>query len=155
MLESNASIPSVFGPHRKERYPYSDCKISASFIFCGLCLTMLDSVVHLSNYLLMNLSDDLKIQIKSVNFIEQANTLLLWFNFVDSILKTHLFQSYCVSFYGGVLDISVRGKLKLLKYTITVCGTFGYSLMYHILLFIWLLSLRVCIICCAIDFLSL
>ena len=73
---------------------------SASFIFCGQRLTMLDSVVHLGNYQTMNLSDDLDIQMKSMDVIKQANTVLLRFN---SILKTHLFQSYCLSFYGGAL----------------------------------------------------
>ena len=72
---------------------------SASFIFCGQRLTMLDSVVHLGNYLTMNLSDDLDIQMKSMDFIKQANTVLLRFNFADSILKTSL----CLSFYGGAL----------------------------------------------------
>ena len=64
---------------------------------------MLDSVVHLGNYLMMNLSDDLDIQMKSMDVIKQAKTALLRFNFVDSILKTRLFQSYCLSFYGGAL----------------------------------------------------
>ena len=64
---------------------------------------MLDSVVHLGNYQTMNLSDDLDIQMKSMDVIKQPKTALLRFNFVDSILKTRLFQSYCLSFYGGAL----------------------------------------------------
>ena len=56
-----------------------------------IVLYMLDSVVHLGNYLTMNLSDYLDIQMKSMDFIKQANTVLLRFNFADSTLKTRLF----------------------------------------------------------------
>ena len=90
---------------------------------------------------------------RSIDLIKQANTVLLRFNFADSMLKTCLFQSYCLSFYHGALWHLSSGKLKLLKsLTITVCIKFGHFPMYYILLlFIWLLSLRVCIICCIID----
>ena len=53
-----------------------------------------DSVIHLGNYLMMNLSVDLDIQMKTMDFINQANTVLSRFNLADSVLKTHLFQSY-------------------------------------------------------------
>ena len=36
-----------------------NCSCSDTFIFCGQCLAMLDSVVHLGSYLTVNLSDDL------------------------------------------------------------------------------------------------
>ena len=44
---------------------------SVSFIFCGQCLTMLNSVVHLGNYLLMNLANDLDNQMKSMDFLNR------------------------------------------------------------------------------------
>ena len=47
---------------------------------------MLDSVIHLGNYLMMNLSVDLDIQTKTMDFINQANTVLSRFNLVDSVL---------------------------------------------------------------------
>ena len=64
---------------------------------------MLNSVVHLGNYLLMNLANDLDNQMKSMDFFKQAYTVLLKFNFTDSKLKTCLVQAYCLSFYGKVL----------------------------------------------------
>ena len=93
----------------------STMNFPCSYIFCGQRLTMLDSVVHLGNYLMMNLSDDLDIQMKSMDFIKQANTVFLRFNFPDSVLKKHLFQSYCLSFYGGALwHLSLR-QIKALE----------------------------------------
>ena len=45
-----------------------------------------------------------------MDFIKQANTVLMRFNFADSILKTRLFQSYSLSFYGGLCGISVQAN---------------------------------------------
>ena len=51
----------------------------------------------------------------SMDFIKQASSELLRFNFADSILKTCLFQSYCLGFYGGVLwHLSLR-QIKALE----------------------------------------
>ena len=106
---------------------------SMSFIFCGQRLTMLDSVVHLGNYLSMNLSDDLDIQMKSMDFIKQANTELLRFNFADSILKTCLFQSYCLGFYGGVLWHLSSRQIKALEvsYNNILCRIWSLPCVSH------------------------
>ena len=79
---------------------------------------------------------------KSMDFIKQANSVLLRFNFADSILKTHLFSHTVSVSTVGLCGVSVRAKLKLLKsLTITFCVEFGHFPMYHILLlFIWLLA---------------
>ena len=75
----------------------------------------LDSVIHLGNYLMMNLSVDLDIQMKTMEFINQANTVLSRFNLGDSVLKTHLFQSYRLSFYGGSLLCLSSSQIKALE----------------------------------------
>ena len=111
---------------------------------------MLDSVIHVSNYLMMNLSVDLDNQMKIMDFINQANTVLSRFNLADSVLKTLCFSHTVSVSIVDLCCVSVQAKLKLLKsLTITFCIKFGHFLVYHILLlFIWLLSSRVCIICC-------
>ena len=88
---------------------------------------------------------------ETMDFIEQANTVLPRFNFVDSIF--YFSHTASVSMVG-LCGVSVRGKLKILKsLTITFCIEFGHFPVYHILLlFILLLSLIVCIIYCTIDF---
>ena len=74
---------------------------------------MLDSVIHLGNYLMMNLSVDLDIQ--TMDFINQANTVLLRFKLGDSVLKTHFIQSYRLSFYGGSLWCLSSSQIKALE----------------------------------------
>ena len=76
---------------------------------------MLDSVIHLDNYLMMNLSVDLDIQMKTMDFIKQANSVISRFNLADSVLKTHLFQSYHLSFYGGALLCLSSSQIKALE----------------------------------------
>ena len=67
-----------------------------------------------------------------MDFIKQANTVLQRFNFADSILKTRLFQSYCLSFFGGALWHLSSSKLKLLTSLTTIfCVKFGHSLVSH------------------------
>ena len=121
-----------------------------SSIFCGQCLTMLNSVVHLGNYLLMNLANDLDNQMKSIDFLNR-HTLYFWGS-ISQIVNWKLvyFRHTASVSMAGFCSVSVQGKLKLLKsLTIMICIKFGHSLMYHILLlFIWCLSLRMCIICC-------
>ena len=110
-------------------------------------------MIHLGNYLMMNLSVDLGIQMKTMDFINQANTVLLRFNLGDSVLKTHFFQSYHLSFYGGSLLCLSSSQIKALEVSYNyILHRIWSLLVYHILLlFIWLLSSRVCIICCIID----
>ena len=76
---------------------------------------MLDSVVHLGSYLTVNLSDDLDIRIKTMDFIRQANAVLLRFHFADRALKTHLFRSYCLGLYGGALWNLSSGPVQALE----------------------------------------
>ena len=64
-----------------------NCSCSDTFIFCGRRLAMLDSVVHLGSYLTVNLLDDLDIRMKTMDFIRQANAVLLRFHFADRALK--------------------------------------------------------------------
>ena len=72
-------------------------------------------MIHLGNYLMMNLSVDLDIQMNTMDFINQANTILSRFNLADSVLKTLLFQSYRLSFYGGSLLCLSSSQIKALE----------------------------------------
>ena len=92
-----------------------NCSCSDTFIFCGRRLAMLDSVVHLGSYLTVNLSDDLDIRMKTMDFIRQANAVLLRFHFADRALKTHLFRSYCLGLYGGALWNLSSGPVRALE----------------------------------------
>ena len=64
---------------------------------------------------------------------------------MDSILKTRLFQSYCLGFCGEVLLHLSSRQIKALEVSYdNIIAAFGHSLMYHILLLLtWLLSLSV------------
>ena len=71
---------------------------------CGQCLPMVDSVVHLGNTLQCDLSDKLDIHlIKSMAFIQQANTVPFQFKWRDPETKMKLFNAYCLSLYGCAL----------------------------------------------------
>ena len=50
-----------------------------------------------------------------MSLYKQANTVLLRFNFADSIFKTRLFQFYCLSFYGGALWRLSSRQIKALE----------------------------------------
>ena len=50
-----------------------------------------------------------------MDFINQANTVLSRFNLADSVLKTHLFQSYRLSFYGGSLLCLSSSQIEALE----------------------------------------
>ena len=130
-------------------YSFQPCQNSANTVWfnCELPIqhdlyflwSTLDSVIHLGNYLMTNLSVDLDIQMKTMDLINQGNTVLSRFNLADSVLKTHLLQSYSLSFYGEALLCLSSSQVKALE----VCynSVFGHFLVHHILLlFIWLLS---------------
>ena len=60
-------------------------------------------VSHLGHLLSYNLNDNVDIirVIKDIN--RKANSILCTFSFVNPIIKTFLFKSYCLSLYGSVL----------------------------------------------------
>ena len=70
------------------------------FSLCGQHLPLVDSVVHLGNTLQHDLSDQLDIQLKSMTFIRQANSVLFQFKGCDPGTKMKLFNAYCLSLYG-------------------------------------------------------
>ena len=74
--------------------------IHTSLSLCGHLLPLSDSVVHLGNTLHYNLSDKPGIQLKTMTFIRQANSVLFRFRGCDPLTKMKLFTAYCLSFYG-------------------------------------------------------
>ena len=72
----------------------------SQFWFCGQILSLVDSVLHLGNTLRYDLSDKLDIQLKTMTFIRQANSVLFCFKAIDPPTKMRLFHAYCLALYG-------------------------------------------------------
>ena len=85
-----------FGPQQS-----SIC--SATIKFCGVRLPFANVVSHLGHYLSYDLSDNFDISMKTRDLVKKANLLLYTFSAADPVVKTHLFQSYCLSLYGCTL----------------------------------------------------
>ena len=74
------------------------------FTLCGQCLPLVASVVHLGNTLQYDHEHDkLDIQLKSMTFIHQANSVLFQFNGCDPATKMTLFKAafHCMAAHCG------------------------------------------------------
>ena len=72
-------------------------------IFGGVPLSFKDTVFHLGHILSRDLSDSADIIRATWDMVCKANCLLKTFSCADSLVKTHLFHSFCLSLYGTPL----------------------------------------------------
>ena len=68
-----------------------------------MCQYFLRIVFHLGHILSHDLSDSADITRATRDMICKANCLLTTFSCADSLVKTHLFRSFCLSLYGAPL----------------------------------------------------
>ena len=95
-----------FNPTKTQLIKFSFLKSSpaeAPFVFCGVSLTLLPSVLHLGNKLSHNLQDDEDVMLKCRQMTKAANGLFATFGRIDPSVLTFLFESYCLSLYGACL----------------------------------------------------
>ena len=85
-----------FGSQQSSIYP-------AIIKFYGVYLLFVNVVLHLGHYLSYDLFDSVDIPTKTRDLVKKANLMLYTFSAADPVVKTHLFQSYCLSLYGCTL----------------------------------------------------
>ena len=87
----------------------------ASFFFNGLELNLGHSDKHLGHLLSFNLSDtDDIVRVKN-DLIRKANCMLHSFSPCNPLVKTKLFDSFCLSLYGSALWFSSSPELRSLE----------------------------------------
>ena len=87
----------------KSPYYYIVHRVLMALSF-GFVDKLVDSVLHLGNTLQYDLSGKLDIQLKTVTFICQANSVLFRFKAIDPPTKMRLFHAYyCLALYGSSL----------------------------------------------------
>ena len=91
------------------------------FIFCGLVLQVVTSVIHLGNKLTYNLSDDDDVLLKTRHLSRAANSLFATFGNIGPIPLTYLFRSHCLSLYGCELWKLSCPSLRTLEVTFNKC----------------------------------
>ena len=80
------------------------CLYILQTIFCifyvgGKPIEYVDSFSHLGHIITSHLSDTADINNRRNNFVGQVNSVLCFFNNLNSSIKYKLFQSYCMSVY--------------------------------------------------------
>ena len=103
-----------FNPNKTQLICFRGTAVSdrTRFSLCGLCIPLVDSVVHLGNTLQHDLSDKLDIQLKSMAFIRQANSVLFQFKGCDPATKMKLFTAiafHCMAAHctcGGLMPLT-------------------------------------------------
>lgn len=87
----------------------------ASFFFNGLELNLGHSAKHLGHLLSFNLSDtDDIVRVKN-DLVRKANCMLHSFSPCNPLVKTKLFDSFCLSLYGSALWFSSSPELRSLE----------------------------------------
>ena len=84
-------------------------------IFGGVPLSFKDTVFHLGHVLSRDLSDSADVIRATQDMARKANCLLTTFSCADSLVKTHLFHSFCLSLYGVPLWRLTSKALKALE----------------------------------------
>ena len=78
------------------------CSPAASFFFNGLELNLSRSAKHLDHILSSNLSDTNDIVRVKKDLVRKANCILHSFSPCNPLVKTKLFDSFCLSLYGSL-----------------------------------------------------
>ena len=83
--------------------PQPSTSCSANICFFDAALPFCDVVVHLGHLLCHDLSDSDDILSKARDLIRKANLMIYTFSAADSVVKSCLLQSYCLSLYDSAL----------------------------------------------------
>ena len=89
----------------------------ASFFFNGSELNLSHSAKHLGHILSFNLSDTDDIVRVKKDLVRKANCMLHSFSPCNPLVKTKLFDSFCLSLYCSALWISSSSELRSLEVT--------------------------------------
>ena len=89
-------------PASNRRYLHSINNIS-KFSVGGEDIEFVESYTHLGHIINSQLNDTEDISHRRNLFIGQLNSVLCFFNDLDSLVKVQLFKAYCSSLYGSVL----------------------------------------------------
>ena len=108
-----------FNAKKTQVIKFSCCRTDevVNLVFCGDSLELSKSVVHLGHILSSDLSDDADIVSKKKDLCKKANCMLSVFSSCDPLIKTRLFQSFCLSLYGCALWKTSAPQLKYLETT--------------------------------------
>ena len=99
-----SSFNLTFNSSKSQLICFSKVKNSIplnSFTFNGEHLQAVSSVIHLGHRYTQTLDDSDDIQLATSEMCRRANCFFQPFSFCDPIVKTFIFQTYCLSLYGA------------------------------------------------------
>ena len=99
-ISFNASKSKCLVVLPNSRRSLRDYVTNCIFYVCGKPIEYVDSFSHLGHIITSHLSDAADINNRRNNFVGQVNSVLCFFNNLNSSIKYKLFQSYCMSIYG-------------------------------------------------------
>ena len=99
-ISFNASKSKCLVVLPNSRRSLRDYVTNCIFSVGGKPIEYVDSFSHLGHIITSNLSDTADITNRRNTFVGQVNSVLCFFNNLNSSIKYKLFQSYCMSVYG-------------------------------------------------------
>ena len=107
-IQYASSHSLIFNPSKTQLIKFSrsnDLSLgsSSNFTFLGQDLCFSQSVIHLGHILSNDLSDEDDIVSVKKDLCRKANCMLHIFSSCNPLIKTKLFQSFCLSLYGAAL----------------------------------------------------